>query len=89
MLVCCMTHEQPHHHAAWEWFGYGQTLALLPMNPDPLTNEYRSSVVLTLPSTAMAPLLSMEADSFGLEMQARFLQRLGRMTLVSTRASFS
>ncbi len=88
MLVCCMTHEQPHHHAAWEWFGYGQTLALLPMNPDPVTNEYRSSVVLTLPSTAIAPLMSLEPDTFGLEMQTRFLQRLGRMTLVSTRHSY-
>lgn len=88
MLVCCMTHSQPHHHAAWEWFGYGQTLALLPMNPDPVTNEYRSSVVLTLPNTSIAPLMSMEPDAFGLEMQARFLQRLGRMTLVSTRHSY-
>ena len=85
MLLCCMTHEQPHHHAAWEWFGYGQTLALLPMNPDPATNEFRSSVVLTLPSTAIAPLMSMEPESFGMEMQARFLQHLGRMTLISTR----
>ena len=88
MLVCCMTHEQPHHHAAWEWFGYGQTLALLPMNPDPVTNEYRASVVLTLANTAIAPLMAMEPDAFGLEMQTRFLQRLGRMTLVSTRHSY-
>ncbi len=88
MLLCCMTHEQPHHHAAWEWFGYGQTLALLPMNPDPVTHEYRSSVVLTLPSSAIAPLLSMEPSAFGLEMQTRFLQRLGRMSLVSTRHSY-
>ena len=88
MLVCCMTHEQAHHHAAWEWFGYGQTLALLPMNPDPVTNEYRSSVVLTLPNTLIGPLMTMEPDSFGQEMQNRFAQRLGRMTLVSTRHSY-
>ena len=37
MLVCAMTFEKPHHFAAWEWFGYGQTLALLPMNPHPVT----------------------------------------------------
>jgi ubiquinone biosynthesis UbiH/UbiF/VisC/COQ6 family hydroxylase len=88
MLVCCMTHEQPHHHAAWEWFGYGQTLALLPMNPDPVTNEFRSSVVLTLPSTGIAPLMDLAPDEFGLEMQNRFSHRLGRMTLVSTRHSY-
>lgn len=88
MLVCCMTHEQPHHHAAWEWFGYGQTLALLPMNPDPATNEYRSSVVLTLPSTSIGPLMTLDAEAFGQDMQARFANRLGRMTLVSTRHSY-
>ena len=85
MLVCCMTHDQPHHHAAWEWFGYGQTLALLPMNPDPATHEYRSSVVLTLPHTEMTPLMAMTPDAFNQDMQLRFAGRLGRMTLTSTR----
>ena len=88
MLVCCMTHQEPHHHAAWEWFGYGQTLALLPMNPDPATGEFRSSVVLTLPSTQIGPLMMLDPQVFALDMQARFAQRLGRMTLVSTRHSY-
>lgn len=88
MLVCCMTHAQPHHHVAWEWFGYGQTLALLPMNPDPVTCEYRSSVVLTLPSSAMAPVLALTPQAFADDMQIRFLGRLGRMTLLSTRHSY-
>lgn len=88
MLVCCMTHEQAHHHAAWEWFGYGQTLALLPMNPDPDTHEFRSSVVVTLPNTEIAPLLQMANDAFNHDMQQRFASRLGRMTLVSTRHSY-
>lgn len=88
MLVCCMTHEQPHHHAAWEWFGYGQTLALLPMNPDPATNEFRSSVVLTLPHTEIAPLLELPPEQFNQNMRSRFDQRLGAMKLVSTRHSY-
>lgn len=88
MLVCCMTHEQAHHHAAWEWFGYGQTLALLPMNPDPITNEYRSSVVLTLAHTALEPVLALNESDFNLNMQERFAHRLGRMTLVSTRHAY-
>src|SRR5438105_4364144 len=25
MMVCRMTHEQPHHHVATEWFDHGQT----------------------------------------------------------------
>jgi len=88
MLVCCMTHEQPHHHAAWEWFGYGQTLALLPMNDDPDTGEHRSSVVLTLPSQAIDPLVTLDPAAFNQEMARRFDQRLGRMTLASTRHAY-
>lgn len=85
MLVCCMLHEKPHHHVAWQWFDYGQTLALLPMNDDPATGMHRSSVVLTLPSHAMDPVATMPEAAFNAEMARRFAQRLGRMTLVSTR----
>lgn len=88
MLVCCMTHDEPHHHAAWEWFGYGQTLALLPMNDDPATGEHRSSVVLTLPSRDIDPLMTMEPAAFNQEMARRFDQRLGRMGLASTRHAY-
>ncbi len=88
MLVCCMHHEQAHHHAAWEWFGYGQTLALLPMNPDPETQAFRSSVVLTLRNAEIAPLLQMPEDEFNRQMAQRFEQRLGAMSLASTRHSY-
>lgn len=88
MLVCCMTHDEPHHHAAWEWFDYGQTLALLPMNDDPATGQHRSSVVLTLPSHAIEPLASLAPATFNTEMARRFDQRLGTMTLASTRHAY-
>jgi ubiquinone biosynthesis UbiH/UbiF/VisC/COQ6 family hydroxylase len=88
MLVCCMTHDVPHHHAAWEWFDYGQTLALLPMNDDPATGLHRSSVVLTLPSHEIEPLLTREPHAFNQEMARRFAQRLGSMTLASTRHAY-
>ena len=88
MLLCAMTHEEPHLHVAWEWFGYGQTLALLPMNDDPATGEHRSSVVLTLPSHEIDPLLALDADAFGSQMSSRFSRRLGRMTLASTRHAY-
>ncbi len=48
MLVLRMQHDVPHEQVAWEWFGIGQTLALLPLH-DPHT----SSVVLTLPPPMM------------------------------------
>ena len=85
MLVCAMTHDQPHHHAAWEWFDYGQTLALLPMNSCPDTGMHRSSVVLTLPSSEMLAVEALDKPAFNAAMQQRFADRLGRMTLASTR----
>jgi len=85
MLLCTMSHEQPHEHVAWEWFGYGQTLALLPMNDDPATGAHRSCVVLTLPHHALEPLADMDEAAFGQDLTRRFDHRLGAMQLASTR----
>ena len=65
MLLCTMTHQEPHHQVAWEWFGYGQTLALLPMNDAPESGAHRSCVVLTLPHHQLEALEAMEAPEFG------------------------
>ena len=88
MLVCCMTHDKPHDFAAWEWFGYGQTLALLPMNPDPVTQAHRASVVITLSSREIEQLVQLEEAEFNLQVAQRFSQRLGAMHLVSTRHTY-
>jgi ubiquinone biosynthesis UbiH/UbiF/VisC/COQ6 family hydroxylase len=85
MLVCRMTHEAPHRHTAWEWFGYGQTLALLPMNAEPSTNAHQSSVVLTLPVGEATEVAAMEPVEFNRHIEQRFARRLGAMQLVSTR----
>lgn len=82
MMVCVMEHAVPHEYAAWEWFDYGQTLALLPMN------GMRSSVVITLPPKEIDNLLKMQADDFDREVSARFKHRLGAMRLVSTRHAY-
>ena len=88
MLVCQMTHAQPHEHVAWEWFGHGQTLALLPMNDDPATGMPRASVVLTLPHRQIEPLLDLPDDAFGAEIARRFDWRLGAMLPASTRHAY-
>lgn len=88
MLVCNMTHPRPHEETAWEWFDHGQTLALLPMNPDPASGQPRSSVVLTLPHQAIQPLLDLDEPAFNREMTRRFGQQLGDMRLVSTRHAY-
>jgi ubiquinone biosynthesis UbiH/UbiF/VisC/COQ6 family hydroxylase len=82
MMVCVMEHTIPHEHAAWEWFDYGQTLALLPMNGD------RSSVVITLSPDEMNPLMKMDEKDFNREVSSRFKHRLGSMQLVSTRHAY-
>ena len=88
MLVCTMTFEQPHGFAAWEWFGYGQTLALLPMNPHPQSGAHRASAVITLPSHAIESLMQLEPSAFNAEVTRRFANRLGPMQLVSTRHNY-
>ena len=88
MVVSQFTHALPHHHAAWEWFGHGQTLALLPMNDDPATGAHRASVVLTLPHQQIEPLLALDEAAFSAEITRRFEQRLGAMRLTSTRHAY-
>lgn len=76
MLVCRMQVERAHQHAAWEWFGYGRTLALLPLN------NGQASAVVTLPPQQIDALLAMGAEAFGRVVSGFFEHRLGRMTPV-------
>jgi ubiquinone biosynthesis UbiH/UbiF/VisC/COQ6 family hydroxylase len=79
MLVCRMRHTIEHAHTAWEWFGFGQTLALLPLR------EGEASAVLTLPHNEVQALLQLDDDGFGAEITRRFGGRLGAMQPISTR----
>lgn len=79
MMVCRMNHEVDHQHIAWEWFGYGQTLALLPLNGK------QSSVVVTLPPREMELLHQLDPQAFAREIESRFDHRLGAMELASGR----
>lgn len=79
MLVYRMELGKPHENTAWEWFGYGQTLALLPLAGN------LASVVLTLPHRQIDALLALTDEEFNADMERRFEQRLGTMRLASTR----
>lgn len=79
MLVCRVALERPHGHVAWEWFDYGQTMALLPINGD------HASVVLTLPPQEMAKVEAMDEAAFAADLQRRYRDRFGRMDLLSSR----
>lgn len=82
MLVCRMQHELEHQQVAWEWFGYGQTLALLPLN------GRQSSTVLTLPPREIERLLALDESTFAREMEQRFDRRLGPMQLLGSRHAY-
>ncbi|WP_244880122.1 5-demethoxyubiquinol-8 5-hydroxylase UbiM [Stenotrophomonas rhizophila] len=73
MLVCRMQIEVPHQHTAWEWFGYGRTMALLPLNGD------QASAVITLPPRQIEALMAQEPARFGHSISGLFEQRLGAM----------
>jgi len=82
MLVCRMAHERSHEQVAWEWFGYGQTLALLPLNGN------LASAVLTLAPSEMNQMMSLDPQAFAREMERRFDGRLGRMELLGERTTY-
>lgn len=78
MLLVRMRHEVPHESVSWEWFRYGQTLALLPLH-----DANTSSVVLTLTRAELDALLAMDEDSFNADIARRFDGRLGQMQRIS------
>lgn len=79
MMVFRVEHEKPHDHIAWEWFGYGQTRALLPLNNN------CASVVLTLPHSEMQALQKLDDEAFDHNISARYEFRLGHMRRISER----
>ncbi|PID36196.1 MAG: hypothetical protein CR993_06630 [Rhodobacterales bacterium] len=79
VIVCEMSHTEPHDDTAFECFHYDQTLAILPM----VGNV--SSVVVTLPTTRAEEVMNLSDEDFAAEIEQRFEGRLGKMTLVSPR----
>jgi ubiquinone biosynthesis UbiH/UbiF/VisC/COQ6 family hydroxylase len=82
MLVARLRHALPHDHIATEWFDYGQTMAMLPLNGEV------SSVVLTLPPAEIARMREMDGVAFSEEITRRYHSRLGPMELISTRHAY-
>ncbi|MBN8735820.1 MAG: 5-demethoxyubiquinol-8 5-hydroxylase UbiM [Xanthomonadales bacterium] len=82
MLLCRMRHSMCNNGTAWEWFGHGQTRALLPLD------EHLSSVVLTVPGVEARRLLDLSPEAFAAEIVARYEGRLGDVELASTRHAY-
>ncbi|WP_342251649.1 5-demethoxyubiquinol-8 5-hydroxylase UbiM [Sphingomonas sp. OTU376] len=79
MLVCRVSHTKWHEQVATEWFGHGQTIALLPLN------NGMTSVVLTLPERAIARLATLPDAALAKELTKRSSGILGPMEMAGTR----
>nr|WP_244171147.1 FAD-dependent monooxygenase [Xanthomonas populi] len=73
MLGCRMRRALSHRQAAGEWFGYGKTLALLPLQGN------RAGAVLTLLPRRIKALLAMNTADFSTAVTEAFEHRLGSM----------
>lgn len=79
MLLARVELAQDHDHAAWEWFAYDRTLALLPLN------GRRASVVITLPHEQARRLSRLDEATFNAEVSEHYRGRLGQMRLSGQR----
>ena len=81
-IVCRMKHEKSHQATAFECFHYERTLAVLPMSGE------LASIVITAPTDAADAIKNMSEDAFNADVQTRFGDRLGKMTLVGERYAY-
>ena len=79
MLVCRVEHECDHEHIATEWFGHGQTFAMLPLN------GRQSSAVLTVPLDEAQRLAALGDAALSWDLSGRYSYRLGGMRVASSR----
>ncbi len=82
MLVARVAHEKPHEGIATEWFGNGQTVAMLPLAGDV------SSIVLTLSARRIQALMEATPEAFSAEVTQRTERRWGALSLVGTRHAY-
>lgn len=78
MIVVRVQHERSHQATAWEWFRYGQTLALLPLR-DPNT----ASIVLTLSPREAGEFMIQTTEAQGESLTRRFDARFGAMRVIA------
>jgi len=82
MMVCRMALQRDHDHVATEWFDYGQTVAMLPLN------GRLGSLVLTLPHAQIEALRQLPEPAFNREMSRRVGERWGLMRQVGARCVY-
>ncbi len=87
MLVCRMAHDVPHNAIATEWFGYGRTIAILPLNGTAQAPNL-SSMILTQTAPRIASLMKLDDDGFAKAATRLYQGRLGAMRPVGKRLTY-
>lgn len=82
VIVCHLAHTAPNEGIAWECFGHGRTLALLPLNGN------RVSAVLTAPSSEAAELMRLPDAIYAQLLTKQFGTRLGEMQIAGKRHNY-
>jgi len=82
MITTRMSHEKAHNHVALEYFNYGHTLALLPLNGNV------SSIVLTVPTDRLDEILELDEEKFNEMASVCFGGKLGQMKQIGDRHSY-
>jgi len=82
MITTRMSHEKAHNHIALEYFNYGHTSALLPLNGNV------SSFVLTVSTDKLDEILNLDEEEFNKMASSSFDGKLGLMKQVGDRHSY-
>lgn len=82
-LVATIHTENPHQKTAWQRFLPGGPLAFLPLN-----DAHLCSIVWSLPTEQAEHFKAIDKTNFELQLAETFEYRLGKVELVSERASF-
>ena len=82
IMVTRVAHDLPHGGIATEWFGHGQTIAMLPLNGGV------SSIVLTLPARQIDALMKATPEDFAADITRRTKERWGAVRLLGTRHAY-
>ncbi|MDO4642078.1 MAG: 5-demethoxyubiquinol-8 5-hydroxylase UbiM [Neisseria sp.] len=78
VIVCRFKHEQSNGHTAVEYFQYGRTLALLPLE------EHLTNCVITIDNDRAAEILSLSPEAFAASIEAQLKGKLGKMEVAGT-----
>ncbi len=81
-ILSKMQHKLSHNETAFEYFRYGGTMAVLPLNND------QCSIVITVPTEKSQELLAMDEKDFTTHVQNQLEDSLGDMHLMSERYTY-